>query len=149
MENNELKLGTEKDFAVPVERLYQAWITEEDLKQWWKPSENHLVSVENDVRVGGQVRYEFEGKDNQKDLVILGEYKEVEENKKLVYTWNWDVQSDAIPLSEHVLTIEFIGDGDNSKLRVTQENKEEDESVKPHEHGWEKSLNDLQAYLSK
>ncbi|MBS7564025.1 SRPBCC domain-containing protein [Mucilaginibacter sp. Bleaf8] len=149
MENNALKLGAEKDFAVPVERLYQAWISEDDLKQWWKPSENHLVSVENDVREGGQVRYVFAGKNDETDLVITGEYKEVKENEKLVYTWNWDVQSNSIPRSDHELTIEFIADGDNSKLRVSQENKAEDESVKPHEHGWEKSLNDLQAYLSK
>ncbi len=149
MENNETKLGAEKEFSVPVEKLYQTWITPEDLKQWWRPSESHLTTVELDVREGGRFTYVFEAKDGQKALTITGEYKEVKPNEKLVYTWNWDVASDNVAKSNHQLTIEFSAAGEGSKISVTQDNYKNDESVTPHEEGWEKALNDLNDYLSK
>lgn len=149
MENTALKVNAEKDFTVPVERLYQAWITAEDLKQWWKPADNTLTDVEQEVKENGQIKYQFEGKNNETQLVITGEYKEVKENEKLVYTWNWDVKEEALKKSDHLLTIEFIAEGDKSKIKVTQENFQEDESITPHQEGWEKSLNDLQQYLSR
>lgn len=149
MESTANRLGTEKDFAVPVLELYKAWTTPEDLKQWWKPSESHLKTVELDVKEGGKFKYEFEGRDGETSVVITGEYQEVKENEKLIYSWNWSVPANVIKPSEHVLTILFTGNGDGSTLKVTQENFLDDESINPHQESWEKALNDLQAYLSK
>ncbi len=149
MEAQDTKLGTEKQFSVPVEQLYQAWITPEDLKQWWHPSENKLTTVELNVQVGGQFKYEFEAKEGQTSLVITGEYKEVIPNQKLVYTWNWDVNNDHVKKSDHQLTIEFQSAGEGSRIHVTQDNYQNSESVTPHEEGWEKALNDLENYLNK
>jgi uncharacterized protein YndB with AHSA1/START domain len=149
METTALKLEAEKDFKVPVQELYKAWVTPEDLKQWWKPSENHLTTVELDIKQGGKLKYEFAGKEDKATLVITGEYKEVKENEKLVYSWNWDVPADVIKPSEHVLSINFISEGDGSKIHVVQENFENEESITPHKEGWEKALNDLQTYLTK
>jgi uncharacterized protein YndB with AHSA1/START domain len=149
MESSALRLGAEKDFAVPVEQLYKAWITPEDLKQWWHPSDHHLKTVELDVKEGGQFKYEFEGKEGQTALTITGEYHEVKENEKLAYSWNWSISANEVKDSEHELTILFVADGDGSKIKVTQENFENEESINPHQEGWEKALSDLQAYLNK
>lgn len=149
MENQETKIGAEKEFSVPTEQLYKAWITPEDLKQWWQPSENHLKTVELDVREGGSFRYEFETKEGQPAVVITGDYKEVKPNERLVYTWNWDVPNGDAKKSDHQLTIEFQSTGSGSKLSVTQENFQEQEAVNSHQQGWDKSLNDLHDYLSK
>jgi uncharacterized protein YndB with AHSA1/START domain len=148
MENTATTLTAEKDFAVPVIELYKAWITPEDLKQWWRPSDNQLVKAELDVKEGGQFKYEFEGKDGQTSLVITGEYQEVSENERLVYSWNWSVPANVVKPSEHALTILFIGEGDGSRIKITQENFLHDESINPHQEGWEKALNDLHDYLS-
>ena len=91
---------------------------------------------------------EFEAKDGQKAVEITGEYKEVKPNEKLVYSWNWDVASKHIEKSDHQLTIKFEAAGSGSKINVTQENYQGDESVTPHAEGWEKALNDLHEYLS-
>jgi len=149
MESNALRLSAEKDFTVPVEQLYKAWTTAEDLKQWWKPSDNQLKTVELDIKEGGNFKYEFEGKDGQTTLVITGEYQEVKENEKLAYSWNWSIPANAIEPSEHELTILFTADGEGSKIKVTQENFQDEESINPHQEGWEKALNSLQEYLSK
>ena len=149
MENTVMRLGAEKDFEVPVIELYKAWVTPEDLKQWWHPSDNKLVTAELDVKEGGQFKYEFEGKDGQTSLVITGEYQEVTVNERLTYSWNWSIPANVVKPSEHELTILFVANGEGSKIKITQENFLDDESINPHQEGWENALNDLHAYLSK
>jgi uncharacterized protein YndB with AHSA1/START domain len=149
METQGTKVGAEKEFSVPVEKLYQAWITPEDLKQWWKPSENQLTEVELNNQEGGRIKYVFETKDGQPAITITGEYKEVKPNERLVYTWNWDLASENTKKSDHQLTIEFSSAGEGSKLSVTQENFQDGEAIEPHEQGWQKALEDLSNYLSK
>lgn len=149
MENKTLELKVEHSFSVPVERLYQAWITEDDLKQWWKPADNQLKKAAQEVKEGGDISYEFVGKDDQLSLVITGKYKEVKENEKLVYSWNWDVSAEGVQKSDHELTIEFLADGDQSKIKVTQDNFKDDESITPHKEGWIKALDSLDQYLSQ
>lgn len=147
MENKMLELHVEHNFSVPVTRLYQAWITTEDLKQWWKPSDNELQKVEQQVENGGTIRYEFVGKDKQPSLVITGKYQEVKENEKLTYSWNWDVSADGVQKSDHKLTIEFLSEGNGSKIKVTQDNFKNDESITPHKEGWVKALDSLNQFL--
>lgn len=142
-----LKLTLEHQFAVPVERLYQSWITTDDLKQWWKPSENKLVKVAQQVQNGGDIRYEFEGQNGHLSLIITGRYSEVKPNEKLVYSWNWDVSADGTSKSDHQLKIDFIADGENSKIMVEQDNFASEESVTPHREGWIKALDALDDYL--
>ncbi|WP_345950813.1 SRPBCC family protein [Mucilaginibacter sp. PAMB04274] len=149
METTALRLSAEMDFKVPVQVLYKAWVTPEDLKQWWHPSENHLQNVELDIQEGGQFKYEFMGKDEQPSLTITGDYKEVKENEKLVYSWNWTVPTAEFKPSEHLLSIMFVSEGEGSRIKVVQENFQSEESINPHQEGWEKALNDLQAYLNK
>lgn len=148
MENNTLKIALEHDFAVPVDRLYEAWISEDDLKMWWKPSENELEKVVQQVQEGGDIRYEFKGPTGKINLIITGKYKEVKPNEKLVYSWNWDVSAEGIGKSDHELTIEFLKLGDNSKIKVTQDNFKDDESVNPHREGWIKALDALDSFLT-
>lgn len=142
-----LKIELEHDFAVPVTRLYQAWITTEDLKQWWKPSENKLVKVEQQVQEGGDIRYEFEGQNGQTSLIITGKYSEVKPDEKLVYSWNWDVSADGVSKSDHHLNISFLANGDQSKIKVEQDNFENEESITPHKEGWVKALDALDNFL--
>ncbi|GAB2693629.1 SRPBCC family protein [Mucilaginibacter koreensis] len=149
MQTEETKVTAEKEFSVLAERLYEAWITPEDLKQWWKPSENQLKEVELDNKEGGRIKYVFVTKEGQPAITITGEYKEVKPNEKLVYTWNWDLASENTKKSDHQLTIEFSAADQGSKINVTQENFQDGEAVEPHEQGWQKALEDLSSYLSK
>ncbi|RYY07928.1 MAG: SRPBCC domain-containing protein [Sphingobacteriaceae bacterium] len=147
MEDKALTIALEHDFSVPAERLYEAWIKEDDLKNWWHPSENKLVNVAQTVEEGGDIRYEFEGQNGKSSLIITGKYKEVKPNEKLVYSWNWDVSAEGVEKSNHELIIEFVANGDQSKIKVAQDNFENDESITPHKEGWVKALAALDEYL--
>jgi uncharacterized protein YndB with AHSA1/START domain len=150
MEKNEdLTVHTSRNFGVSVERLYTAWTTETDLREWWQPMGNVLGQMTNDLNSGGAVRYNFETADGGPAFSIDGVYKEVVPNERLVYTWNWKVPNDTIQDSEFLLTISFRGEGNGSAINVRQENFMSAEAVLPHQQGWEKALEDLEHFLSK
>jgi len=143
MSNESNSVHVTKEFAVSKDELYKAWTEEEQLKQWWKPMNKQLTQVENDIREGGRVAYHFD--DN---LQIQGEYKEVAEGEKLVYSWNWELPEDSTHKGEYLLTVKFSENGNGSILDITQENFKHEHAIKPHTSGWEESLEDLKSYLS-
>ena len=142
---NEQTLEISKEFDVPVEELYKAWITPEALKQWWGPMGKKLTDVQNEVEKGGSIKYT--ANDSEAPLIIKGEYEEVKENEKLVYTWDFNFSEEAFKEGLFKLTIKFQEQGDASKLIVKQENLKDDEAVRVHEKGWEKELENLRDYL--
>jgi uncharacterized protein YndB with AHSA1/START domain len=145
----DLNIEVKKAFTVSVERLYQAWTSENDLRQWWHPMHNQLKQLQNDLKPGGAVIYTFENQDGQEVFTINGTYKEVEQGKKLVYTWNWHLPTPAMHDSEFLLTVVFEPHGSGSQLSVRQEQIAHEEALHVHREGWNKALNDLEAYLNK
>lgn len=141
--NNQQKVEASKQFAVPVEKLYEAWNDPEQLKQWWRPLGNHLKDVTNELKSGGTVRYMF----NDDALVISGTYDEVKPNEKLVYSWNWEFPGNAVKNASYKLTILFSGQQSGSQVHVLQETIKSDEMLHPKEDGWEKGLEDLANFL--
>lgn len=142
---NEQTVELSKDFNVPVEELYKAWISPDALKQWWNPMGKKLTDITNEVRKGGRINYT--ANDSETPLVIKGEYEEVKENEKLVYTWDFNFSNDAFKESTFRLTINFREQGNGSRLEVAQENLKDHEAVKVHEKGWKQQLEKLQDYL--
>jgi uncharacterized protein YndB with AHSA1/START domain len=142
-----IQLETEKSFAVPVERLYTAWTSEEDLKQWWHPMENRLSALTNELEEGGKVAYRFETGGGEEAFSIDGVYKEVVPGKRLVYTWNWHLPADTVHDTEFLLTITFEEAEGGSRLHVRQDQFTSEEAVKPHREGWETALESLRQYL--
>lgn len=147
--NNAIQLTLSKDFNVPVARLYQAWITPDDLKQWWRPMGNILQHATTPPKQDGQIEYVFANEQGAHSFTITGVYKEVQEEKKLVYTWNWQIPAATVGDSAFLLTIEFSAAASGSRINVTQENFTDEEAVHPHQDGWEKALTDLQQFLSQ
>jgi uncharacterized protein YndB with AHSA1/START domain len=150
MEQNKesLKLDASKDFPVGKDRLYRAWTDGEELKRWWSPGDNKLLNVENDIREGGSVRYEFQGADGEKTFTISGAYQQAKPGDRLVYTWNWQMPDAPIGDGEHLLTVRFADTGQGgSRIEVTQENFGTEEAIQPHRKGWDEALESLRAYL--
>jgi len=144
MQEQTQQVNIQKTFNAAKEVLYKAWTEENQLKQWWQPMDKQLASVENDIREGGKVVYTFDN-----DLKVHGEYKEVQQGERLVYSWIWDLPEDSHHKGEYLLTVEFGGDENSSILHVTQDNFKSEHSVKPHHEGWERSLEDLKNFVEE
>lgn len=141
-----LSIHIKREFPAPVDKLYEAWISPEALKQWWSPLGKSLKEVTNEVREGGNIRYKFE--DSEGPLVITGEYREVKEKERLVYTWNFNFTKDAFNDNLFELRVEFSQKGDKSLLEIKQENLKDEEAVVVHQKGWNRQLDYLHEYLS-
>lgn len=142
------QVSLQKEFSVPAERLYQAWTSPEELKQWWHPMGNQLTDVQNDLTPGGTVRYLFNTGIEGEQIEISGQYEKVEPAKQLVYGWNWHLPQQPVGNGTYKLTIGFEPAGGGSRLTVLQENLGSEEAVQPHQDGWEKALQDLGAFLN-
>lgn len=138
-------LNASKTFQVPVEALYKAWTDAEQLKQWWKPMGLTLMQVENEMREGGKIAYNFEGQEGT-GLAIEGTYQEVEPQHRLVYTWNWQLPDEKLN-SAYKLEVTFEGSGSQSTITVKQQEDEHQESVKPKASAWDDELSKLAEFL--
>ncbi|HYQ39682.1 MAG TPA: SRPBCC domain-containing protein [Pseudomonas sp.] len=72
-------------FAVPRERLFQAWTEPAQLAQWWGPHGFSSPCCELDVRPGGRYRIVMRGPDGS-EYVVSGVYREVQAPRRLVLT---------------------------------------------------------------
>lgn len=138
-----------KEFPVTPERLYKAWTSPEELKSWWHPMGNELTAVTNDLKEGGKVQYTFKTGVSDDNIEIGGTYETVRPNEELVYTWVWQLSHQPVGNGDYKLHIRFEPAGAGSRLQVAQENFGSEEAVQPHKEGWEKALEELEAYLQQ
>ena len=76
-----------RTFDAPARLVFEAWTRPELFKQWWVPKSSGLalLSLEQDVRVGGGYRLVFDLGDS-KTLAFFGKYLEVTPPSRLVWT---------------------------------------------------------------
>ena len=86
-------LVIERTFDAPVGLIWQMWTDPHHLKMWYGPDGATIPAAEMDVRVGGRrlVCIEMPSPDGPMRMWFTGEYREVVENKRLVYS---DAMSD-------------------------------------------------------
>ena len=78
----------ERSFDAPVDLIWQMWTDPEHFKKWYGP-DGATISVANmDVRVGGTrlIGMEVHTPNGLMQMWFAGEYREVVENERLVYT---------------------------------------------------------------
>jgi len=143
--NGQSTIQASKSFQADVSALYKAWTEAEQLKQWWKPMGLTLSDVENEITEGGKVTYHFKGEEGT-SLTIEGTYQEVQPNERLVYTWNWQLPDEKLN-SSYKLEVVFEGSADQSSISITQNEEEQQESVKPKESAWDDQLSKLAQFL--
>lgn len=143
-------ISISQKFNVSKQDLFKAWTDEAALKVWWKPAGRSLSSLENNIEEGGEVIYKFDNDDESTgQLEISGRYHTALPEEKLVYSWNWVIDSEALENGNYQLTIEFKDSGEGSEISIVQENKSEHQGIHPHAEGWQEALKALKAYLEE
>ena len=81
-------LVIERRFAAPVELIWQMWTDPEHFKAWYGPDGATVPVAKMDVRAGGTrlVCIEISTPKGAMQTWFTGEYREVIENQRLVYT---------------------------------------------------------------
>ena len=78
----------ERTFDAPVDLVWRMWTDPEHFEAWYGPDGATIPVAKMDVRVGGTrlVCMEMQTPDGPMQMWFTGEYREVVENERLVYT---------------------------------------------------------------
>ena len=137
------KIVVRRTIAATVDELFDAWLEPESLAQWMRPGALRPSSVKADARVGGAfevVMHYAEG-----PLRHHGEYRVIERNKKLAFTW----YSDATHHRETLVTVEFRPASDSTEIVLTHERMPDHDAALKHTQGWALALELLEGALTR
>ena len=78
----------ERSFDAPMDLIWEMWTDPDHFKAWYGPDGATIPGAKMDVRVGGTrlVCMEMQSPAGPMQMWFTGEYREVVENERLVYT---------------------------------------------------------------
>jgi uncharacterized protein YndB with AHSA1/START domain len=138
-------LRLERTFPAPRERVFDAWVNPELLRRWWASQPDWTSpAAEVDLRVGGAYRLSMQGPEGPAHSVV-GEYREVDRPRRLVYTWSWEDDPPEMAGSAGTLvTVEFHAEGERTRVVLTHEGFDGDRPRDLHRGGWTGCLDNLE-----
>jgi uncharacterized protein YndB with AHSA1/START domain len=134
----------QRHFAVPRERVFQAWLDSESLAHWMAPRSAGFThaTVAVDPRVGGGFRIVMEGRP-EGGVEHYGDYLAIEPPSLLSFTWI-SRNTDDRPT---VVTVEFRERGTGTDVVLTHRGLPA-RSVEGHRRGWTELLGALDEALT-
>jgi uncharacterized protein YndB with AHSA1/START domain len=136
-------LSITRKINAPAERCFQAWTEPEALKRWFGPSGTEVLLAESDPRIGGHYRLVMRTPDGE-EHDVSGVFREVEANRKLVFTWAWKTTPERMSL----VTVEFTPEGASTALTLTHEQFLDEAARDRHRQGWTGALDKLVAHFA-
>lgn len=136
----------------PQALAFKAWTSAEHVKHWMQPEPGMTVpSAIMDVRVGGKFRIQMKSPDGE-FCTAVGEFKEVKEPERLVYTWDWEKDGSGEDFGEvegktSLITIEFRDYGDRTEMVLMHSRFATVETRDNHARGWGRILDSLALFL--
>jgi uncharacterized protein YndB with AHSA1/START domain len=104
-----MKITVETTVAAPMEKVWEAWTTPDDIKQWNAASDDwHTTAATVDLRVGGQFSSRMEARDGSLGFDFAGTYTKVVPHELIEATFGG-----------RTLTVQFIQTGNGVAVRET------------------------------
>lgn len=139
-------LHIERTLPAPRSLVYRAFTEPSRMLRWFGPHGFVSTFVDLDLRVGGAWRGGMRGPDG-KELIASGEYREIEPERRLVFTYAWE--NDGARGFETLCTLELSDVAGGTRLRFTQGVFETAEAARDHEGGWGEAFEKLAAEAGK
>ncbi len=143
-EHRERVLQIERTFDAPVERVFEAW-TSEEVRRWLRGMPGWgTPTAEVDLRVRGRIRIVMRDPSDGAEVGATGEYTVVELPHRLVFNWVWDDDPDQPQLIE----LEFTEQEGRTLVRMTNSAIPTDGRLKDQERGWHTCYDNLDRLLA-
>lgn len=127
----------ETTIQAPIEKVWQFWNEPEHIMEWNHAGDDwHTPKAENDLRIGKTILVRMEAKDGSFGFDIIGTYTEIEEFKKLAYTF-----SDGRKI---IVTFEETDNGIHIRETFDPENENPREFQ---QQGWQSILDNFKKYV--
>jgi len=131
-----VKISVETIVAAPVERVWRAYTTPEDIKRWNAASDDwHTTSAQVDLREGGAFSSRMEAKDGSMGFDFAGTYTKIVEHKRIDYSFG-----------DRTARVEFAETPNGVKVRVTFDS-ESTHSVEQQRQGWQAILDNFRRHV--
>lgn len=122
-----------------VSAVFAAWTDPARIVQWFAPSEEMTCEVpEFDFKVGGSYTIVMRNADGERHCVS-GQYREIIENQKLVFSWAWE----STPERVSQVTVILRPNGDTTRLQLVHEQFFDEAARDNHNIGWSACLERL------
>jgi uncharacterized protein YndB with AHSA1/START domain len=89
------EITLETFFDAPVDDVWRAWTDPARMTWFGSDPKGRVISAEADARVGGRFRVKFRNSD-ETEFICHGTYREVERNRKLAFSWEWENEPETI-----------------------------------------------------
>jgi len=131
-----VKITVETIVAAPVERVWRAYTTPEDIKRWNAASDDwHTTSAQVDLREGGAFSSRMEAKDGSMGFDFAGTYTKIVEHERIDYSFG-----------DRTAQVEFAETPKGVKVRVTFDS-ESTHSVEQQRQGWQAILDSFRRHV--
>lgn len=131
-------------FRASPARVYAAWTQPEWMVRWWGPDGGPVLSAEADPRVGGRFRVVFQTLDGETHD-CRGEYREVELDRKLVFTWQWVT----LPERCSLVTLLFRAVEGGTEMHFTHAQFFDQAARDGHQKGWSGAFEKLEGLFAE
>lgn len=131
-----MKISVETTVAAPIEKVWHAYTTPEDIKQWNAASDDwHTTAAAVDLRVGGAFSSRMEAKNGSMGFDFAGTYTKIVKHKLIEYSFG-----------DRTAQVEFADSSKGVSVRVTFES-ESTHSIDQQRDGWQAILNNFTRHV--
>ena len=131
-----MKITVETTVAAPIDKVWRAYTTPADIKQWNAASDDwHTTTSTVDLRVGGAFSSRMEAKDGSMGFDFAGTYTKIVKNKLIEYSFG-----------DRTAQIEFAEGAKGVTVRVAFDG-ETTNPVEQQRAGWQAILNNFKRHV--
>ncbi len=152
---NRESLQIRRTIRAPRQRVFDAFVKPELRKLWWFPEEGMVCDrCEIDPRIGGSYSVNMKhGQGEQlKEWSCTGEFVEVDEPTRLVFSWVWDhARESATDLEQvtSVVTVDLRDVDGGTEVSIRHDRLIDAQDAAGHLEGWEGCLASLARALER
>jgi uncharacterized protein YndB with AHSA1/START domain len=142
-----LELVINRVFDAPRSRVWQAWTDPDQMKVWSSPRGFTIPVSEGDLRPGGR----WHATMRQPDGTLLnlgGEYREIVEPERLVFTHAWYDGDGKQQGPETIVTVTLVERGNKTEMNFRQSGFDSNGSRDGHAGGWTECFERLDELLA-
>ena len=131
-----MKVTIETIVKAPIAKVWAAWTTPDDIKQWNAASDDwHTTQAVVDLREGGAFSSRMEAKDGSFGFDFAGIYTKVVTNELLEFTFG-----------DRAAKVEFLN-GENGVLVRETFDAETEHPIEMQRQGWQSILNNFAKHV--
>ena len=131
-----MKITVKTSVNAPIEKVWHAYTTPEEIKQWNAASDDwHTTKSTVDLRVGGSFLSRMEAKDGSFGFDFAGTYTKIIPNELIEYSFG-----------ERTAAVEFKQLATSVEVFVTFE-AEQEYSVEQQQQGWQSILDNFAKHV--